>query len=211
MRIENYLIELKNRGFYPKSILDIGANVGEFGKFCKNLFPTSNILMIEGNDNCESDLKMTGLNYKICLLGDTKRKVQFHLNPENNKCTGSSYYKEVTHHYNQSVIVEKELQLLDEVNQNSFDLIKIDTQGSELDIIKGGLETIKKAKYVILEAPVKEYNIGSPKLDEIITFMQSIGFKEYEEIEKHHWHSPNKEFEYGEVFQIDLSFKNSNI
>jgi FkbM family methyltransferase len=32
-----------------------------------------------------------------------------------------------------------------------LDYLKIDTEGSELDVIKGGIETIKKCKYVVIE------------------------------------------------------------
>jgi FkbM family methyltransferase len=205
MRIEDYLIELKKEGFLPKKILDIGANVGGFSIFCKNLF-NCEILMIEGNENCESDLIATGINYKIELLGDTNRTVDFYINTNNPKCTGSSYYKEVTHHYKDSIKKEKSLVRLDDITNDIYDIIKIDTQGSELDIIKGGIRTVKSAKYLIIEVPIKEYNEGSPLLEEILSFIKSIGFDRYHEIEEHFWLSHSGEFEYGEVFQKDYVF-----
>ena len=127
MRIEDYLVKLKNSGYVPKKILDIGANVGNFSKFCKSIFNDVDILMIEGNENCETDLVSTGLNYKIALLGDKEREVNFYINSDNLKCTGSSYYKEVTHHYNNSLEFKRKLTTLDSFTNDIYDIIKIDT------------------------------------------------------------------------------------
>jgi hypothetical protein len=107
MTINDYLISIQSSN--PNGILDIGANVGEFSLFCKRIWPSTDILMIEGNDNCEDDLIRTNLPYKIALLGNINKKVNFYINKENMKCTGSSYYKEVTHHYDDPIIIEKDL------------------------------------------------------------------------------------------------------
>jgi FkbM family methyltransferase len=40
---------------------------------------------------------------------------------------------------------------LDDVVVGNYDLIKVDTQGSELDIIQGGINTFTNAKVVICE------------------------------------------------------------
>ena len=48
------------------------------------------------------------------------------------------------------------------------DFIKIDTQGSELDILKGGEKTISNCSLIYLECPIIEYNLGSPNLNDYI-------------------------------------------
>lgn len=208
MTIYEYLTGLQRSGINPNGILDIGANMGEFSQFCKRLWSDTNILMIEGNDNCEDDLIRTNLPYKIALLGDDNKKVNFYINKENMKCTGSSYYKEVTHHYDNCIVMEKELIKLDDMIKDSFDIVKIDTQGSELDIIKGGLNIIKSAKYVILEVATKQYNQGAPLFDEVVSYMKSIGFNNQDIIENHIWRSEDKgDFKYGDIFQVDIVFK----
>ena len=206
MTINEYLLKLKNT-FTPNSVLDIGANIGEFSIFCNKIWPSSNILMIEGNDNCEDDLIKSNLPYKIKLLGDDNRKVNFYINSNNSKCSGCSYYKEVTNHYDNSLVVEKELVKLDDITSEKFDIIKIDTQGSELDIMKGGTNTINSAKYVILEIATKQYNYGSPLFDEVVSYMVSIGFENMDIIENHIWLDKKLDkFNYGDIFQIDAVF-----
>ena len=147
----------------------------------------------------------------IALLSDKNKEVTFYLNPNNVKCTGSSYYKEVTRHYKECIEVKKRTVKLDDIFKETctiYDIIKIDTQGSELDIIKGGIKCIKSASYVILELSKKEYNEGSPLFEEVVMFMNKNGFNEYDVIEEHIWNDSNENiFEIGEIFQVDVIFK----
>jgi FkbM family methyltransferase len=206
MTIINYLKKLKNN-FTPNSILDIGANVGNFSKACKNIWPETTIFMIEGNEYCEEDLKSTGYSYTIKLLGDIKKEVDFYIQRDNLKGTGASYYKEITTLYDDPIIIKKTLTTLDElVAEHTFDIIKIDTQGSELNIINGGSNTIAKATYVILELQIKQYNLQAPNMKDVIKKMATLGFINFEVIENHHWPNNDGLFEYNEIFQIDAVF-----
>jgi FkbM family methyltransferase len=210
MNIQNYLREL-SKNYKPNSILDIGAHHGEFSKFCKSLWENVDMLMIEGNDECDSILDNVPFDHCIVLLSDTNKEVTLYLNPNNLDCTGTSYYKERTRHYKNSIEVKKNTYTLDEVVEDidkKYDIIKIDTQGSELDIIKGGLKTVQNCSYLIMEVPTLQYNEGSPLFDEIIEYMNNIGFSDYEIIEEHKWIDKNENtFEYGSTFQVDVVFK----
>lgn len=210
MTIHDYLIELSKK-YKPNSILDIGAHYGEFSKFCKSLWKDVDILMLEGNSECEYILDQLPFNHCIVLLSDTNKEVTLYLNPNNLSCTGTSYYKERTRHYKNSIEVEKNTYTLDEVVKDinkKYDIIKIDTQGSELDIIKGGLKTVQNCSYLIMEVPTLQYNEGSPLFDEIVEYMNNIGFSDYEIIEEHKWMDGNENtFEFGSTFQVDVVFK----
>ena len=54
--------------------------------------------------------------------------------------------------------------------------VKMDIQGAELDVLKGGRNTISAAKHVILEMQRVEYNKGAPLKDEVIAYMNTLGF-----------------------------------
>lgn len=210
MNIQDYLRELSKK-YKPNSILDIGAHHGEFSKFCKSLWKDVDLFMIEGNDECDSILDNVPFDHCIVLLSDTNKEVTLYLNPNNLDCTGTSYYKERTRHYKNSIEVKKNTYTLDEVVEDidkKYDIIKIDTQGSELDIIKGGLKTVQNCSYLIMEVPTLQYNEGSPLFDEIIEYMNNIGFSDHEIIEEHKWMDRNENtFEYGSTFQVDVVFK----
>ena len=57
------------------------------------------------------------------------------------------------------------------------DLIKIDVQGAEVDIIKGGLNTINNAKRLIVELQHTEYNQGALKVDQSLPIIEGLGWK----------------------------------
>ncbi len=61
-------------------------------------------------------------------------------------------------------------------NIQIFDLIKLDTQGSELDILKGGVNLVQRSKAIILEVSHQSYNQDSPLVNEVIEYMTDINF-----------------------------------
>lgn len=173
------------------SLLDIGANTGRFSQIVKHFFPVVDVFMLEANPFCDKMLERTGIPYEIACLSDEKKTVKLYVNKRNMVCTGVSYYKEKTIHYRNEDFMNVETQLLDEVilkkfgEQKAFEFIKMDTQGSEIDIIKGGLKTINQAKFVQIETSIEEYNEGAPFKDTVFDFMKDIGFKPLEMVEEH--------------------------
>jgi FkbM family methyltransferase len=210
MSVKSKFLELKNNGFVPKRILDIGANIGDFTMLCKEIWHESESYLIEANYNCESYLKKIHAKFQIEVLGDEDDKcVDFFLTKENDICTGNSVYLEKTEHYSfDNLIIEKrKTKKLDTIfKEDVFDLIKIDTQGSELDILKGGVSVVKRAKYVLIETSLKEYNKDAPFEQEIINFMNTIDFVNFIVLENHVWPIDGGLFKKGEIFQRDLIF-----
>jgi FkbM family methyltransferase len=170
-KIQNY--------FTPDSILDIGANVGQFYNEINQIFPNSYYYLIEGNDKCEIVLQSLNVDYSIALLSDKVKDVKFYTRTNEERCTGNSIYREKTSFFSDEEITIKNettttLELL--LNDKQFDLIKIDVQGSELDIINGGLDLVKKSKGVLMEVSLIEYNENAPTKDFVYEFMEKLNF-----------------------------------
>lgn len=213
--IFDYLSKLQSRGFFPKNVLDIGANVGNFSLQCKQLWPIfTNFYLIEPNEECKFNLSMTRFNVFMELLGDEDGKeVIFYKTRDFVKGTGNSMYKENTVHYTPGHVIEEKRKLttLDTLFKDKnvkFDFAKLDTQGSELDILKGGNKTLSTCKYILIEVSLKHYNEGIPLKDDIIEYMKSIGFVNYEVIESHVWDQVKgvADINFGDVFQEDIIF-----
>jgi FkbM family methyltransferase len=166
------------------SVLDIGANVGRYSHAIKYCFPNIDIFMIEANPWCDNHLNRVGIPYKIACLSDEKKEVKLFFNRNNMVCTGVSYYQENTVHYSLEDFIKTETKLLDEVilekfgDQKIFEFIKMDTQGSEMDIIKGGVKTFEQAKHIQIEMTLIEYNKGAPLKDDVSKFLNGLGFKQ---------------------------------
>lgn len=170
--------------FYPHRILDIGANVGQFHQIAKFYFPESYIFSIEASAECEQFLQKITDQYFIGLLTKDDSVYNFYSRKNDPTSTGNSIYKELTHFFSddQLDIIKKKGIKLDDLfeDDSEFDLIKIDSQGSELDIIDGGITLCKKAKGILLEVSLTQYNENAPLYDEVISYMDGIGFKKTE-------------------------------
>ena len=195
-----------NNHFYPHRVLDIGANIGQFHKECKASYPNSFVFSIEASPECEKSLQQITDNYLIILLAKDDSEYSFYSRKEDPTCTGNSIYRELTQFYSDDqlqVVNQKGVKLDDLFTESSeFDLVKIDTQGSELDIITGGMELIKKAKGVLLEVSLTQYNEGAPLYDEVIAFMQSINFEMVDILDEARNHGAH---------QQDILFLNRNL
>ena len=191
------------RHISPKRALDIGAHVGDFTKELYYQFPECQIVMIEANKNCEPHLRLLGKPYEIVALSDKNGTAELHIEDNNPIGTGSSLYKENTNWYKEGktqTVITKRLDDCNYFDGAPIDFIKLDVQGSELDIIKGGVNTIKNTTFVLAEVSLVQYNEGAPLIDKVVDEMLGLGFYIADIIE---YHQVN-----GIIFQLDLLFKN---
>jgi FkbM family methyltransferase len=190
--------------FQPHRILDIGANIGQFHSMAKQSFPLSFVFSIEASRECEDSLKAITENYYIGMLAKDNSEYEFYKRKGDPTCTGNSFYRELTQFYTDDqldIVNEKGIMLDDLFEENSeFDLIKIDTQGSELDIITGGINLCKKSKAILLEVSLTQYNEGAPLYEEVLEFMKGIGFMPVEILDESRNHGAH---------QLDILFINS--
>lgn len=164
---------LKNSGFTPRRILDIGASVCQTADVFRQFWPASDIMLIEGNSDCEQIYKLKKYNYQIKLLGKDNGTTTFYKTKWSPICTGNSIYKEVNPLYEGEYLITETLPVhkLDDVVTGTYDLIKIDTQGSELDIIRGGINTFSKAKVVVCEVALIDINVGGCKKEDVMNVL----------------------------------------
>lgn len=192
----------------PRTILDIGANKGDWHNQARLRWLDSKFFCIEGNAECEEELQKTGVEYKIAILSDREKEVTFYTRRGSPSCTGASLYRENTPFYEGDNAIENKVNAitLDSIaSDRIWDLIKIDTQGAEIDILKGGLKALQKAKWVLMEVSLCEYNEGAPMKDDVYSFMQSKGFKELEQMGNiTHPLDPNK------IIQQDILFSHED-
>ena len=202
------LVALRNLSYEPRAILDIGAHKGEWATLARSVFPSTPICMVEAQSHHEGELLLTGNPYCITLLSDKGGDVKPFYTIAG--CdTGASMYCENTKYYNSSTVIEKQLttRTLDDVTSrhfspHEFDFIKIDVQGAELDVLRGGEDTLKSAMFVLLEMPVAEYNKGAPSFAEVVAFMDEKGFQVYDAFEAH-YHGVH-------LIQMDFLFARKN-
>lgn len=170
------ILSLLKEKINPNYILDIGCGHGEWFLKCFKFFPNSKYLLFDANKNNKHKLsllssKYSQISYKICLLSDTIKEFKFF-----NMGYGSSVYEENTNHPRDIELI-KSTTLKEELSKYSINstnnIIKLDVQGSEIDILSGLQEKIFLFEVIILETSLKEYNKNSPLFLNVINFMDS--------------------------------------
>jgi len=179
-----YLIE---RGIKIDVIYDIGAFKGEWSYFLnKTSLKDKEFFLFEANEENKEYLKKLNFKYFIEVLSNKEKNVEFY----SQVSTGDSYFIEQTSVYkNDSKPKLKKTNTIDNVIKNNNlplpNLIKIDTQGSELDILRGAKESVSNCSLIYLECPIIEYNLNSPNLNNYIEYLNSIDFIPYDICENH--------------------------
>lgn len=173
---------IRRLGFAPQRCLDIGAYEGYWTQGFKEIFPDCGVMMLEGQTLKEPALKkvvaaLPGVEYKIALLGAIEAAVSFNIYD-----TASSVL--VEHNTTNAKVETRNLTPLDKLLDNSPfakpDFIKVDTQGYELEILKGGEKTLAHAEFVLLEVSFLDIYINCPLITDTVSFMKQRGFVVYD-------------------------------
>jgi len=191
-----YLQKLKASGFEPAVIYDIGACVLHWTREAQRIWPAAEIVLFDAFDKAE--FLYADHRYHLGVLSDTDgAEVKFF---QNDLCPGgNSYYREIGHAMSSTLfprVCARRSRLrqaadtgfrrcvastLDTVvAERGFplpDLVKIDVQGAERDVIQGGRACIANARHLIVEMQHTEYNLGAPKVDTTLPFIESVGFR----------------------------------
>jgi FkbM family methyltransferase len=181
----NYFFNLINKN-EKVNIVDIGANVGLYSLYAKYL-PNSQFYSYEPykftydllNENIKLN-NITNVNTYNIGLGDKKGKTILNVCLSNDglNTMGTNPLR-----FNDISSIEVEIDTLDNIFYNNnikVDYIKIDTEGYEYNILKGGEKTIKKYKPIIQleynETNMKQCNINSSDLNNYII---ELGYKNH--------------------------------
>ena len=178
--MKDLLLRLADKGFRPDTIIDVGAYIGDWTRLAHIVFPGSRLLMVEPqvakNPFLDAVCRETGAEYSNLLLGArAEMHVPFHLME-----TGSSVFLENTDYPRTETFLSMDrLDNLPLPNTGTF-FLKLDTQGYELEILKGAPEVLSRTEAVIMEGSFLEYNRGAPLIAETVAFMRARDFLCYD-------------------------------
>jgi FkbM family methyltransferase len=204
LKVYEFVDLAKKSGIELNTIYDIGANKGSWTREINAHFPSKfDFILCEANIAHKPDLEKTGFHFYNVLLSDQHVKTEFF----SVDGTGDSIFREMTDRYKEVKPVVLETSTLDSlIKEHELpypDLIKLDTQGSELFILKGSIDAIKSVKFIVIECSIVPYNSGAPSFSELVDFLKAKNFQPYAITE---FHKDNKR-----LFQIDIIFVSDSI
>ena len=195
-----------------KTIIDIGANQGQFSEKMRILFPESKIISFEPLKEAYQILKKNFINdknYEVynIALGNNKGVVEI----EKNEYSPSSSLLEMNlahkNNFDFAINTEKveiNIDLLDNIIKPSDierpSLMKIDVQGYEDQVINGSTNTLKNIDIIICEMSYLELYKNQILFDKLYETFISLGFSYHGNLEQ--LHSPID----NEILQGDAIF-----
>lgn len=163
-----------------RTALHIGSHYGFITKTLSNIFEEVHAFDFDNKIN-----KFMKYNFKKFNL-DNIIVHSYGLGGENKKVDNSDFlsskkdYGPLSNHVVENVNGKQFIRKLDDLKILNIDFMLIDTEGYELNVLKGGFETIKKYKpVIILEIhKFKEMTLryGYEK-EENIKYLQNLGYK----------------------------------
>lgn len=173
------------------TVLDIGANVGFFSKLCRDIFPESKIFSFEPvpkTFQCLENNFKDDVNTKVFNLGisDFNGEAKMNFNEQD------SAVSQITEEGNIKICVRKLDDVVKENNIDGIDILKIDTETFEAHVLRGGINSLRKTKYLFMEITMEEnnHNYTISSLLKLLSTenydFQLIGFRNYNDTGEGH-------------------------
>jgi len=178
-------------GMKSPVLLDVGANVGQFGIDFRNSGFKGRIISFEPVNSVFNTLKKSSSKYQPWdvvnrALGSSSH--ESFINVSNNSGLSSSLLKISKEHlqafpdsYTSSTEVIEIVTLDSEVNRLQLNLsetiLKIDVQGYESEVIEGGLIAIPQISYIILELSLMSLYENEKTFLEVLNRLQDLGHR----------------------------------
>lgn len=163
---------------------DIGANLGQTIKKMANHYPGAKIYAFEPSKNCFESLKVNFKNNNLSLhnlaIGSSCGQLEF------NEYSWSALNSLLKRAYGSAEILETylvEVFTIDEFCKNNavshINLLKTDTEGYELNVLKGASEMMRqnKIQFVYVEIFFNENYIGQSSFGDIYNFLLENRFE----------------------------------
>jgi len=173
-------------GVEINTVIDVGAAHGEWSRECATVLPAARYVLFEPLSEYEPDLKsaVAGLARAECHnvgLGAVAGERQINVHPD---LVGSSFYLEHEDSDVNGIPRTVRVDTLDEVCERRTlappYLLKVDVQGAELDVLRGGTRMLAGCELIILETSFFDFYDNQTTVAEVIGFMRHSGFVLYD-------------------------------
>lgn len=174
------------KGFAPKTVIDVG--VGRGTPWLYTSFPDAKFVLFEALDSFRSEIETITADIDAevhyCALGEIPAKMLIQVNSGNPTSSSmaryaQSYKDAAAFSSSQPVFVDKEVdvRVLDEFLPFAGPvLLKLDVEGFEGAVLKGGRKTLENVEVIVSEVSVVRRTDMEPTLGSYISLLESLGY-----------------------------------
>lgn len=208
-------IWLRDRGI--KTVLDIGANVGSFAEWSFLVLPDATVYSFEPLKDCYQEIinkfkdKARFQAFNLAL-GDDTAQVEMYRNewsPSSSLLPMAKLHKECFPFTQKETIEKINIVRLDDIAQQlNLDkpfLIKVDVQGFEDKVIRGGINVFSQADVIMIEMSMEELYKDQLLFNDIYKILVNLGF-EYRGVNGQLYHPQD-----GRILQDEVIFIKSRL
>lgn len=200
---------LARRGFSPQTVIDVGVADGTFEIY--DAFSKAAYLLIEPMEEFLPALEWISRNYDahyvLAAAGSDNRTATIFFDDGIAEMHGASLISasEGKNRNSREVSIRRLDSIVQEKKLSGPYLLKIDTQGTELEVLAGASGILAETEVIVLETSFFKFlGRDEPLFNEVIRFMEGLGFCPYD-----FFGGLNRPLD-GALGQIDVAFVKTN-
>jgi FkbM family methyltransferase len=193
-------------------VIDVGAADGDFTGQLLAAMPDAEILCIDPLAGHAAALRqrfpIPNVRIEEVALGETESEAIFHETAHPHSSSLLPPSEHMQHFPSASGCTKRTIvsvvrldQLIEGTGQCQIDLLKVDTQGYELSVLKGATGSLRSCSRIIIEMSLRPLYEGQASFEEVMNFLNQHGFHMTDYAEG------ARSYTTGEILQLDVLFQ----
>lgn len=179
---------LRGQGFEPRTIIDVGANVGTWSRTAHAVFPDAHVTMVEPQPACQRAVQAAAaaigraIVYPLAVSAPGRARVGL-IGGTDVGGTGVGVVEagDGVRPEMECDAVTLDSLLAGRVTREDRPLLKLDVETHEIPVLEGARLLLGVVEVVIAEAQVYPINEnGRPVFRDLVTYMGRVGFELYD-------------------------------
>jgi FkbM family methyltransferase len=212
MSAYSLVTKIARQGLAPGTIIDVGANVGQFAIAAARTFPGARIRSFEPHPDCVEQFKrntrkLANVSISPLALGDRRGTTDFHLNTlsySSSILPLADAHRDAFPQAQETRCVSVPMSTLDDelgdIDLAPPVLLKLDVQGYEAPVLHGAARALARVDHVLLETSFKPMYEGEAVFMDVARLMDAAGFEFLRPVD---WLADPRT---GEILQADVLF-----
>jgi FkbM family methyltransferase len=175
------LEKMRAQGFWPATVIDIGAFDGQWTQECRQVFPGARYFLVEPLEEYRPMLERLALSDPRVevwhgALGAAAGRLDLWAHADQSSFLRSNDFPGER----RSVEIRTLDSFIDAAGLTPVILMKADVQGYELEVFKGASRCLEMSEVLLIEVSFRRFYDDCPVAHEVIGFLGTKGFRVYD-------------------------------